>query len=85
MIAVAGTSVAFTSAIPPGPAAIYLFTCSVNCWIAQGAAPVASAATGSFYVLAGTVMPINGLGGAHLAVIQDAAAGKACLARASTF
>lgn len=62
----------------------FVFVANTACWIAQGAAPVASAAAGSMFVPANTQVMIDGANGARLAVIQDAVAGKASLTPART-
>lgn len=48
----------------------FVFTPSVACYIAQGAAPTASAANGSTYVAAGESVLIDGGVGAKLSVIR---------------
>jgi hypothetical protein len=47
----------------------YLFGTNADCRIAQGANPTASTGNGSVFVKAGTLVPIDGKGGAKLAVI----------------
>jgi hypothetical protein len=63
----------------------WLFTCSTNCWIAQGAAPTAAAADGSMFVPANVLIVISGRCGAKLSVIRDTADGKASLTRTLNF
>lgn len=60
----------------------YLFASNTDCWIAQSATPVASAGAGSMYVPANLQVVINGRVGNHIAVIQDAGAGKCSLTHA---
>lgn len=64
---------------------IWMFTCSTNCWISQGAAPTAAAADGSMFVPAGAIIMIDGGLGVALSVIRDTADGKASLTRAKVF
>lgn len=58
---------------------LYRFCANVGTWIAQGAAPTASAGAGSMYIPAGKEVLLDGLEGAQLAVINDGSAGKASL------
>lgn len=85
--AVSGTSARFGAAMAatqPGQQ-FWVFVANTACWIKQGAtgSVVASAAAGSMYVPANTIVIIDAIGGADLAVIEDSAAGKASLTRAS--
>src|SRR5206468_4024275 len=57
----------------------FLLTSTTAAWAKQGAAPVASAAAGSMYIAPNTPIIICGADGAKLALIQDAAGGKASL------
>lgn len=58
----------------------FVFTCDTDCYIAQGAAPVAaSAADGSMFVPAGQPVLIDGAQGAKLSVIRKAVDGVATL------
>ncbi len=54
---------------------LYVFTSTTNCWIAQGAAPTASAAAGSMFVPAGVAVLLNGGFGAAVSVIRNTADG----------
>ena len=74
---VTAVSAAYAMALAPGR--YYVFVSSTACWIKQGAAPTASAADGSMYVPAGVVVVLSGNDGVALAVIRDAADGKASL------
>ena len=58
---------------------LYRYCANVASWIAQGAAPVASAGAGSMFVPAGVEVVVDGFDGAKLAVIEDGSAGKASL------
>lgn len=58
---------------------IYVFTANVDCYIKQGAAPIASAADGSQLVPAGMPVLIDGAEGAFLSAIQGPAAGDATI------
>ena len=50
---------------------VYLFTCDIDCYIKQGAAPVAaSAGDGSLFVPAGIPVVIDGAQGAKVSVIR---------------
>lgn len=57
----------------------YVYTATVGTWIAQGANPTASAAAGSMFVPANTLLTIAGLVGAKLAVIRASVDGDASL------
>ncbi|SRR5258708_40126916 len=60
----------------------YAFASTTNCWIKQDAAantPVASAASGSAFVPANTVVYLDGSFGDTLSVIRDTADGKASI------
>lgn len=57
----------------------FIFCSTTDCWIKQAANPTASAAAGSMFVPAKTIIFINGVNGAKLAVIRDAVDGKASL------
>lgn len=60
----------------------FVFSTSTDCFIKQGAAPVAaSAADGSTFVGAGQSVLIDGALGAKLSVIRNTADGKATLTR----
>ncbi len=60
----------------------YIFTCSTDCYIKQGAAPVAATAgDASMLVPAGLPVLIEGAQGAKLSVIRRAADGVATLQR----
>jgi hypothetical protein len=63
---------------------LYQYCSNVASWIAQGAAPTATAGPGSMYVPANTPVLVDGAQGAKLAVIEDSSAGKASLARVMT-
>lgn len=78
--AVGAASAPFTSTI--GKNEIWMFVSTTNCWIAQGANPTAAAADGNMFVPANVIVPISGLGGEKLAVIQASAGGTASLTRA---
>lgn len=84
-IAVSTTHAETATAMVAG--AYYLFSCSVDCYILQGAIPVAvngAAATGaSFFVAKGKIVVISGREGAKLSVVRDTADGKASLAKAT--
>ena len=61
---------------------IYAFASDTNCWIKQDAAantPVASAASGSAYIPANTMVLLDGAFGDTLSVIRDTADGKSTL------
>ncbi len=60
---------------------VWEFCSSTACFIQQGAAPVASAASGSIFVPAGARVLVFGGQGARLAVIQQTAGGPATLSR----
>jgi len=60
----------------------YLLTCDVDCFIKQGAAPLAaSAADGSMFVPAGMAVLIEGALGAKLSIIRSNVDGIATLQR----
>lgn len=60
---------------------VWLFCSSTNCYIGQGATPVASAADGSTFVPANVVVEIDGTCGAHLAVVRQTADGVCTISR----
>lgn len=78
-IAVGASHAEFGSAMAAGQ--LWEFCSNTNCWIKQGSAPVASAASGSMFVPALKSVYIDGKFGANLSVIQDSAGGKATLTR----
>ena len=78
--AVSGTAATMAPTMAAGE--VWLFVSSTNCYIAQGAAPEATAGDGSMFVPAGVIIPIDGALGAKLSVIQAAAGGTASLTRA---
>lgn len=70
---VAGTETDFDTAMAVTD--LFVFTCDIDAYIAQGAAPVAaSAADGSMFVPAGMPVVIDGAQGAKLSVIRKGAA-----------
>jgi hypothetical protein len=77
--AVGAASISFGSAMAIGE--VWMFTSNTACWIKQGTGVTASAANGSMYTPANVDRNIDGAGGPDLAVIQDAAGGKASLTR----
>lgn len=83
-VAVTSSSAQFATltmdtAVPSG-LRVYRFVASTSCWLATGANPTASAAAGSLYVPANTALLLDGaINGAKVAVIRDAADGKASL------
>lgn len=52
------------------PGELYVLTCSVAAWVAQGSNPTASAADGNIYVPADTPTLIDGTQGEKLAVLR---------------
>lgn len=79
-IAVSGTAASFSTVMASDSGRRYEFISTTNCWIAQGATPTAAAnANGSKYVPAGLPVIIDANVGATLSVVQDSAAGHACL------
>lgn len=58
-----------------------VFTCDVDCYIAQGAAPTAAPADGSMFVPAGMPILIDGLQGAKVAVVAKSTTGVCTLAK----
>ena len=79
--AVGATSVKFGASMGAS-ADVWMFVSTVDCWIAQGANPTASAGAGSMFVPAKVIIQITGRAGADLAVVEDSTAGKASLTRA---
>lgn len=79
-VAVTGTSTRFGATMDSHSA--YVFSTTTDTWIAQGATPTATVGAGSSLVPAGTMILIDGVCGADLAVLQDSAAGRASLTRA---
>lgn len=75
--AVGAASVAFDTTMVPNVK--YMLVSTTLCWAAQGAAPVASAADGSFLIPPNVPVLIDGTHGAKLALIQHTAAGQATL------
>lgn len=75
LVGVASTAFALVLA----PDRYYVFLSNTACWIRQGSAPVAVAADGSMFVPAALPIVLSGNDGVALAVIQDAAGGKASL------
>ncbi len=72
--------------IPMLAKTFYQFTASTACWIKQGTAPTAAANTAAnLFVPLGTTVYLDGTNGPDLSVVQDAAAGKACLAAVKTY
>ena len=71
------TSATFDTVMESGK--LYLFASSVDCYIAQGDTPTASAADGSTFVPAGHVTLIDGRIAAKLAVVRDTEDGAATL------
>lgn len=61
---------------------LYAFVANVDCWIAQGVNPTASAASGSAFVPARTMVFLDGFNGSTVSVVQDTAGGKASIAPA---
>lgn len=80
-VAVGAASAQFANIVAMAAGQMYVFVSSTACWILQGANPTASAAPGSMYVPPNTIVFIGGLNGIKLAVIQDAAPGKASLTK----
>lgn len=80
-IAVTNASTQFALAMNAAmnSASLYLFTCSTNCWVCQGANPTATAGPGSMFWPANTPLLIDGVRGAKLAVIRNSADGAASL------
>lgn len=62
---------------------LHVFTCSVDCYIAQGATPTANSADGSMFVPAGMPVLIDGAQGAKVAV-KGTAAGHCTLQKVTT-
>lgn len=52
---------------------LYVFTCDIDCYVKQGAAPTAAASDGSMFVPAGMPLLIDGAQGAKLAVLRAGA------------
>lgn len=69
VLAVTDTAAPFVMAL--AATKLYRFVCDVPCYIAQGAEPVAEAATGNAYVPAGSEVLIDGRFGAALSVIRS--------------
>lgn len=80
-VAVGAASAQFTNIVAMAAGQHYMFCSNIACWIKQGLNPTASAAPGSMYVPANVQVDIDGGVGIKLAVIQDAAGGKASLTR----
>lgn len=82
--AVGAASAVFGAAMVADGTDIRVFTSNTGCFIAQGAAPTASAtvpSTGSTYVGPNQPTLIYGNDGAELAVARDSADGKATLTK----
>lgn len=63
---------------------IYSYACTVDSWIAQGETPVASAAAGSMFVPARTVVLIDAAQGENLSALREGgSSGKASLTKMS--
>lgn len=65
----------------------YMFASTTACWIRQSAdatANTATAAAPSMFVPANTIIMIDGQNGAQIAIIRDAADGRASITRAGT-
>jgi len=75
------TSAQFANIVAMAAKQTYLFVSTTACWIQQGANPTAAATPGSMFVPANVQVLIDGALGAKLAVIRDAADGKASLTR----
>ncbi len=58
---------------------LHEFVCTTDCWIKQGAAPTASAASGSMFVPALRTVLIDAGAGVKLSVIRNTADGSATL------
>jgi hypothetical protein len=78
-VAVGAASAQFPNIVAMAAGQMFVFVSSTACWIMQSANPTASAAPASMYVPPNTIVFISGSNGAKLAVIQDAAGGKASL------
>lgn len=78
-LAVGAASAEFDLELEPG--AFYVYTATVDTWIAQGAEPTASAGAGSMFVPAGVQVTIAGACGAALAAIRASGDGAASLTR----
>lgn len=83
-VAIGAASVAFTTSMAVATTIVqtqlYSFVANADCWIAQGAAPTATAGSASLFVKAGTYVELDPKFGVKLAVIQDGAStGKATL------
>lgn len=76
---VTATSAQFDTIVAMAPGQFFAFVSNTACWIKQAANPTASAADGSMFVPAGVVVMIDGTNGIKLAVVRDAADGKASL------
>lgn len=83
VVSYTGTPGSFTAAMVAQK--FYSFNATTNCWIKQGTAPTASAASGSLYVPIGATVYLDGTVGPDLSVIQDSAGGKATLAGVKTY
>lgn len=66
-VVTAAAELAGTTMVATG---LYVFTCDVDCYVKQGAAPTASAADGSMLVPAGMPLLIDGAQGAELSVMR---------------
>lgn len=82
-LAVGAGSLQFAISMNSGE--FYMFASSTACLIRQGSNPTASAAAGSTFVPAGTIVYIDGGVGAKLAVIQSSAGGNATLTRLKAY
>ncbi len=78
-LAVDSSSTQFTLTLVTSPPKQYTFVSTTNCWIAQGANPTASAASGSMFVPALYPVLIDGRHGAKLAVVRNTADGTSTL------
>lgn len=78
-VAVGVASAQFAAITTMAVGQFFLFVSSTACWIKPGANPTASAGAGSMYVPANFPIVVDGSLGAKLAVIRDAADGKASL------
>lgn len=59
----------------------WMFVSSTDCYIAQGAAPTATAADGSMFVPAGVIITLSGKAGAKVSVIRATVDGTCSLTR----
>jgi hypothetical protein len=78
-VAVSGTHAVFTTTMAAGEK--YVLVSSTLAWCQQGAAPVATAAAGSWLIPANTPTLIDGGLGAKLSILQHTAGGSATLTK----